>query len=329
MSIVGRIVTAVSLAVLVGPLAVDAQRSAGGARVGVLESSSPCAFPDRLEALRRGFAQLGYVEGQTVLFEYRWAHGRITDLPRLAAELVRLKVDIIVAGTTPAAVAAKDATSTIPIVFAVPADPVGVGLVTGLSRPGGNVTGLTTGNVEIIPKRLELLKEISGGKVSRVAVLFNPADASNVLVVQATQDAGKRLGVSLRPLPIKSPEDFEGAFSAMVTDRIDALFVAAGALTDSHAGRLAELAARNRVPAIYGARGFVEAGGLMSYSASFADNYRRAAGYADKILRGAKPSDLPVEQASTFELAVNLRTAKALGLSIPPSVLLRADVVIQ
>jgi len=329
MNFVRRALTVVCLALLVAPLAVHAQRPAGVARVGLLESSSPSAFPDRVEAFRRGLLALGYVEGQTVVFEYRWAHGKIADLPRLAAELVRVKVDVIVAGTTPAALAAKEASSMIPIVFAVPADPVGVGLVSGFPRPGGNVTGLTTANVEIIPKRLELLKELSGGRVSRGAVLFNPADASNVLVVRATQDAAKRLGLSLRSFPVKSPEDFEAAFSAMATDRIDALMVAAGALTDSHSRKLADLATRIRVPAMYGARGFVEAGGLVSYSASFSDNYRRAATYVDKILRGAAPGDLPVEQASKFELAINLRTAKALGLSIPPSFLLRADLVVE
>lgn len=308
-----RTFTVVFLALLVvTPLAVPARQHARVARVGLLESSSPSAFPDRVEALRRGLSELGYREGHTLSFEYRWAHGKIADLPRLAAELVRVKVDVIVAGTTPAALAARDATSLIPIVFAVPADPVGVGLVSGFPRPGGNVTGLTTANVEIVPKRLELLKELSGERVSRGAVLFNPADASNVLMVRATQDAAKRLGLSLRSFPVKRAEDFEAAFSTMATDRIDALLVAAGALTDSHAGTLADLAARIRVPAMYGARGFVEAGGLVSYSASFSDNYRRAAAYVDKILRGAAPGDLPVEQASKFELAINLRTAKAL-----------------
>ena len=299
------------------------------ARVGVLEAGSPAAFPDRLEAFRQGLAELGLVDGQNLAIEYRWAQGKSADLPRLAAELVRLKVDVILAGTTVAALAAKEASSTVPIVFAVAADPVGVGLVAGLARPGGNVTGLTSANVEIAPKRLELLKEITGGKVSRAAVLFYPGDASNVIASRAAQDAAVKLGVSLRPFPVNSVEEFEAAYSAMEKDRIDAVLVAAGALTDFHAGKLAELAARIRVPAMYGARGFVEAGGLVSYSANFSDNYRRAAAYVHKILRGAAPGDLPVEQSSRFELAINLRTARQLGLNIAPSFRLRADFVIE
>jgi putative ABC transport system substrate-binding protein len=314
---------------VVAPGTVRAQRPAVLARVGVLETGSPATFPDRLEAFRQGLAELGLVDGQTLVLEYRWAHGKTADLPRLAAELVRLKVDVIVAATTVAALAAKEASSTVPIVFAVAADPVGVGLVAGLPRPGGNATGLTTANVEIAPKRLELLKEITGGKVSRAAVLFNPGDASNVIAARAMRDAAARLGLSLRSLPVNDAQDFEAAYSAVEKDRIDALLVAAGALTDSHAGQLAELAARIRVPAMYGARGFVEAGGLVSYAASFSDNYRRAAAYVHKILRGAAPGDLPVEQSSRFELAINLRTARQLSLNIPSSFRLRADVVIE
>jgi putative ABC transport system substrate-binding protein len=240
-----------------------------------------------------------------------------------------MNVDVIVAGTTAAALAAKGATGTIPIVFAVAADPVGVGLVASLARPGGNATGLTTANVDIIPKRLQLLTEIARGKVTRVAVLFNPADASNVIVWRNTQEAAAKLGISVRAFAVKSAEDYEPAFSAMAADHVDAAMVAAGALTDSHAGQLAALAARFRVPAMYGARGFVQAGGLVSYSASFSDNYRRAAGYVHKILKGAEPGDLPVEQANRFELAINLRTARELGLNLAPSFRLRADFVVE
>jgi putative ABC transport system substrate-binding protein len=317
------------VALAIAPRSLRAQRPAAATRVGVLEASSPAAFPERVEALRQGLAELGLVDGQTLALEYRWAHGKSADLPRLAAELVRLNVDVIVAGTTAAALAAKEASSTVPIVFAVAADPVGVGLVSGLPRPGGNATGLTSANVEIAPKRLELLKDLTGGKLSRAAVLFYPGDASNVLGARAAQDAALRLGLSLRPFPVNGAQDFEAAFSAMEKDRIDALLVAAGALTDSHPRRLAELAARIRVPAMYGARGFVEAGGLVSYSANFSDNYRRAAVYVYKILRGAAPGDLPVEQSSRFELALNLRTARQLDLSIPPSFRLRADFIVE
>ena len=326
---VERIVAIVVLALLSVPQTAEAQRPAGVARIGVLESSSPTSFPDRLDALRRGLAVQGYVEGRTVVFEYRWANGKVADLAKLADELVGLKVDLLVAGTTAAAQAAKAATHTIPIVFAVPADPVGSGLVASLSRPGGNVTGLSTANVEVAPKRLELLKLATAGKASRTAVLFNPADISNVLGVSSAQQAARRLGMSLRQIPVGSVEDFEPAFAALAAEGVDSLLVAAGALTDSHPRMLAELAARSRIPAVYGARGFVDAGGLMSYSANFADNYRRAATYVDKILRGAKPADLPVEQASTFELVVNLKAAQALGLRMPTSVVQRADVVIE
>jgi putative ABC transport system substrate-binding protein len=318
-----------SLALVGAPGAVRAQRPAAAARVGILETGSPAAFPERLEALRQGLADLGLVDGQNLVLEYRWAHGKSADLPRLAAELVRLNVEVIVAGTTVAALAAKEASSTVPIVFAVAADPVGVGLVAGLPRPGGNATGLTSANVEIAPKRLELLKELTGGKVSRAAVLFYPGDASNVIAARALQDAALRLGLSLRSFPVNGAQDFEAAYAAMEKDRIDALLVAAGALTDSHPRRLAELAAGIRVPAMYGARGFVEAGGLVSYSASFSDNYRRAAAYVHKILRGATPGELPVEQSSRFELAINLRTAGQLGLNVPASFRLRADFVIE
>jgi len=318
-----------SVALVVAPGGVRAQRPTAVARVGVLETGSPSSFPDRIEGLRRGFAELGYVDGQTLLLEFRWAHGKIADLQGLAAELVRLNVDVIVAGTSAAALAAKAASSAMPVVFTVAADPVGVGLISSLPRPGGNTTGLTTANVEIAPKRLELLNEIAGGRLSRGAVPFYPADPSNVLGARMAQDAARTLGLSMKPFPVNGAQDFEAAFSAMMSERIDALLVAAGALTDSHARRLAELAASIRVPAMYGARGFVEAGGLVSYSTSFSDNYRRAAAYVQKILRGAAPGDLPVEQPSRFELAINLRTARQLDLSIAPAFRLRADFVIE
>lgn len=324
-----RALSSLPLALLVAGPTGRAQRPASVPRVGVLEGSSPSAFADRVEALRQGLAELGYAEGQGVVFESRWAQGRLADLPRLAAELVQMNLDVIVAGTTAAAIAAKGATRTIPIVFAVAADPVGVGLVASLARPGGNATGLTTANVDIIPRRLQLLTEMAGGKVTRAAVLFNPADASNVIVWRTTQEAATKLGLPVRPFAVKGAEDYEAAFAAMAADHVDAVMVAAGALTDSHARQLAELAARFRVPAMYGARGFVEAGGLISYSASFSDNYRRAAGYVHKILKGAAPGDLPVEQANRFELAINLRTARALGLNVAPSFRLRADFVVE
>ena len=308
------------------PFAADAQPAAQVPRIGVLESNSSSK---RLVSFKQGLKERGYVEGKSIVFEYRWANGKVAEFPRLAADLVRLKVDVIFAGTTPAVLAARDATNAIPIVFATVADPIGVKLVSSLPRPGGNVTGLTTNNTEVAGKRLEIFKEMLGGKVSRLAMLFNPADASNVLALQTVEDSARKLNVTLRPFPAKGPEDFAGAFSAMASERIDAVLVAAGVLTLAHARDVAELATGARLPAMYGAREFVEAGGLVSYSASFADNYRRAATYVDKILKGAKPADLPVEQATKFELVIHLKTAKALGLTIPQSLLLRADEVIQ
>jgi len=308
------------------PFAADAQPAAQVPRIGVLESNSSSK---RLVSFKQGLKERGYVEGKSIVFEYRWANGKVAEFPRLAADLVRLKVDVIFAGTTPAVLAARDATNAIPIVFATVADPIGVKLVSSLPRPGGNVTGLTTNNTEVAGKRLEIFKEMLGGKVSRLAMLFNPADASNVLALQTVEDSARKLKVTLRPFPAKGPEDFAGAFSAMASERIDAVLVAAGVLTLAHARDVAELATGARLPAMYGAREFVEAGGLVSYSASFADNYRRAATYVDKILKGAKPADLPVEQATKFELVIHLKTAKALGLTIPQSLLLRADEVIQ
>ena len=253
------------------PFAADAQPAAQVPRIGVLESNSSSK---RLVSFKQGLKERGYVEGKSIVFEYRWANGKVAEFPRLAADLVRLKVDVIFAGTTPAALAARDATNAIPIVFATVADPIGVKLVSSLPRPGGNVTGLTTNNTEVAGKRLEIFKEMLGGKVSRLAMLFNPADASNVLALQTVEDSARKLNVTLRPFPAKGPEDFAGAFSAMASERIDAVLVAAGVLTLAHARDVAELATGARLPAMYGAREFVEAGGLVSYSASFADNYR-------------------------------------------------------
>jgi len=319
-------IAAVVLALLAVPLAAVAQPAAKVPRIGVLESTPSSTS---VEAFKQGLQERGYVEGKSIVIEYRWAHGKVAEFPKLAAELVHLKVDVIFAGTTPAALAARDATNTIPIVFAIVADPVGVKLISSLPKPGGNVTGLTTNNIEVAGKRLEILKEMAGGKVSRGAVLFNPADASNVLFLRATEAPARILGMTLRPFPVKGPEDFQGAFSAMASSQIDSLSVAAGVLTITHARQLAELAAKTRIPAMYGTREFVEAGGLVSYSASFTDNYRRAATYVDKILKGAMPRDLPVEQASKFEFVINRKTAKALGLTLPPSIVLRATQVID
>jgi len=331
-----RIVLAVALAfsVLLAPLAADAQQAAGKVyRIGflsVLGAPTPSTPAGVLEAFRQGLRELGWVEGQNIVIDYRFAEGRFDRLPDLAAELVRLKVDIIVAVATQGVAAAKNATETIPIVMiSGSADPVGLGFIASLARPGGNVTGLSYSvGPEILGKGLELLKEIVP-KVRRVAILSNPASPVQPLFIREVKVAARSLGVQLQLLEARGPNEFDGAFAAMAKERVGALLVVADGLFILHRARLADLAARSRLPAIYGYREHVEAGGLMSYGSSLRDLWRRAATYVDKILKGAKPADLPVEQPTKFELVVNLKTAKALGLTIPQSVLVRADEVIQ
>jgi putative tryptophan/tyrosine transport system substrate-binding protein len=318
---------AVILSLILAPLPTEAQETGKAPRIGFLFFGFP--GPSReLDAFRQGLRELGYTEGQNIVIEYRFAGGRAERLPELATELVRLKPDVLVTPGTPASLSAKRATSTIPIVFAGVADAVGAGLIASLARPGGNITGLTSISAELGGKRLELLKEVAP-KVSRVAVLYNPADRSNVLVLKELQKSAPALGLALQPLEVRGPGGFEGAFVAMTRQRADALFVAAGLLTTEHRKALVDLAAKRRIPAIWGERQFVEAGGLMAYAVDFYDQVRGAAIYVDKILKGAKPGDLPVEQPTKYELVINLKTAKALGLTIPHSLLLRADHVIQ
>ena len=316
-----------TLGMLALPVAAAAQQAGKVPRIGFLFYGSPGPSPE-LDAFRQGLRELGYIEGQNITIEYRFAGGRLGQLPELAAELVRLKLDVIVTPGTPASVAAKQATSTIPIVFAGVADAVGAGLVADFARPGGNITGLTSISAELGGKRLELLKAVAP-KASRVAVLYNPADRSNVLVLKELQESAPALRLTLQPLGVRGPGEFEGAFVAMSRKRAHALFGAAGILTTEHRKAVVDLAAKSRIPAMWGERQFVEAGGLMSYAVNFYDQVRRAATHVDKILKGAKPGDLPVEQPTKFELVINLKTAKALGLTIPQSLLLRADEVIQ
>jgi putative ABC transport system substrate-binding protein len=316
-----------TLGMLALPVAAEAQQAGKVPRIGFLFYGSPGPSPE-LDAFRQGLRELGYIEGQNITIEYRFASGRVGQLPELAAELVRLKLDVIVTPGTPGSVAAKQATSTIPIVFAGVADAVGAGLVADFARPGGNITGLTSISAELGGKRLELLKEVAP-KASRVAVLFNPGDRSNVLVLKELQESAPALRLTLQPLGVRGPGEFEGAFVAMSRKRAHALFGAAGILTTGHRKTIVDLAAKSRIPAMWGERQCVEAGGLMSYAVNFYDQVRRAATYVDKILKGAKPGDLPVEQPTKFELVINLKTAKSLGLTIPQSLLLRADEVIQ
>jgi ABC-type uncharacterized transport system substrate-binding protein len=312
---------------LAAPFVAQAQPAGKIPRIGFLFSGA--SGPAReVDTFRQGLRDLGYIEGQNIAIEYRFAGGQVERLPELAAELVRLKLDVIVAPYTPPALAAKRATSTIPIVFAVVADAVGAGLIANFARPGRNITGLTSSSAELGGKRLELLKQVVP-KVSRVAVLYNPADRSNVLILKQLQESAPTLALTLQPLEVREPREFQGAFLAMTRERAHAMFGTPGVLTFEHKTVLVDLAAKRRIPAMWGHRQFVDAGGLLSYAVNFYDQIRQTAVYVDKILKGAKPADLPVEQPTTFELIINLKTAKALGLTIPPSLLQRADQVIE
>jgi putative ABC transport system substrate-binding protein len=318
------------LAILAAPLAAEAQQAAKVARLGYL-AVNLAGNPHLREAFLQGLRDLGYVEGRSVVIEYRDAEGKFERLPALAAELVALKVDVIVAPNTPAALAARQVTRTLPIVFIGAGDPVTSGLVTSLARPGGNVTGLSVLSTELVGKWLELLKQVVPG-VSRVAALWQPGamdERTDKDMQKEAEVAAQALGVRLQVVEARGPVDFDRAFSDMTRARAGALTVRPASMFIVERKRLVDLAAKNRLPAVYAWREFVDAGGLMSYGPNNADLFRRAATYVDKILKGAKPADLPVEQPTRFEFVINLKTAKALGLAIPPSLLLRADEVIQ
>jgi putative ABC transport system substrate-binding protein len=312
------------------PLAAEAQQAAKIARIGYLTGSLAGGL-HLAEAFCQGLRDLGYVEGRNLVIEYRDAEGKLERLPALAAELVALKVDVIVVGGRLHALAAMQATRTLPIVFAAVSDPVQSGLVTSLARPGGNVTGSSNLNPELVGKCLEQLKQAVPG-VSRVAVLWQPGavgERTEKDMLKAAEVAGRALGVRLQFVEARGPADFDRAFSDMTRARAGALTVLVSTMFIIERRRLVDLAVKNRLPAVYLLREFVDAGGLMAYGPNFADSYRRAATYVDKILKGAKPGDLPVEQPMKFELVINLKAAKALGLTIPPSLLGRADQVIQ
>jgi putative ABC transport system substrate-binding protein len=317
-------------ALLAAPLAAETQQAAKVIRIGIL-AGNRAASPHTLEAFLQGLRDLGYVEGRNVVIEFRNAEGKPERLPALAGELLALKVDIVFAPSTPAALATKQATRTVPIVFAGAADPVTDGLVTSLAHPGGNVTGLSNLSAEIVGKRLEQLKQAAPG-VSRVAVLWHQGGSGGRTekdMLNAAEVAARSLGVQLQAVETRGSADFERAYSEMTRARADALTVLPIALFGFYRRRLIDLAAKNGLPAAYPAREYVDAGGLMSYGADLADLHRRAATYVDKIVKGAKPANLPVQQPTKFELVINLKTAKALGLTIPQSLLLRADEVIQ
>ncbi len=306
----------------------NGQQPAKVPRIGFLSSLSPAAVSVRMDAFRQGLRELGYVEGKNIVIESRWAEGKTERLPELAAELVRLKVDIIVTGGPAVNRFAKEATVTIPIVLAFDNDPVGNGFAASLARPGGNITGLSTQYPEISGKQLELLKEIVP-RLSRVAVLENSTQPGNPQELREVELAAKAFGVKLQYLEVLSPKDIETAFQAASKGHADAVLVLASQFVTSDPKGFVELAAKSRLPAIYWSPEFVEAGGLMTYSVNITDLFRRAATYVDKILKGAKPSDLPVEQPKKFEFIINLNAAKQIGLTIPPNVLARADKVIK
>ncbi len=322
-------ITRIAGGVLAAPLAAEAQQPSRVPRIGYLEFGTAAPGAPLLEAFRQGLRDLGWVEGQNIAIEIRYAEGKRDQLPELAAELVRRKVDLIFASTTPAALAAKHATTTIPIVIGFVADPVGSGVVASLARPGGNITGWThVAGLEIGGKRLELIKATVPG-VTRIGALWNPANPIHAPIVKNLEAAAQALKVQLHPVPVQDPNELESAFGMLARKRAEALTVISDGMFLAQRDRIIALAAQSRLPAMYGDTDLVEAGGLMAYSVNLPEMFRRGASYVDRILKGARPADLPVEQPTRFYFVINLRTAKALGLTIPQSLLLRADQVIQ
>jgi putative ABC transport system substrate-binding protein len=315
-----------SVAMLAAPLAAEAQ-SAKVARIGVLTLSVASSTPI-FDAFRQGLREHGYVEGQNIALEFRFAQGRPEKLPAMAAELVQMKVEVIVTESVLAAREAKQATGAIPIVTAIHGDPVGAGLVASLTRPGGNVTGLSLLAPELSGKRLEFLKEVTP-KATQVAAIWNAANSAAARYLTETRAAARSLGVQLQSVEVRQPSDLDAAFEAVAGARPSALITLPDGMLLANKTRIIEFAAKTRLPAVFPDQEFAEAGGLMAYGPSLAWNFRRAAAYVDKLLKGAKPTDLPIEQPTKFELVINLKTAKALGLTIPPSLLGRADQVIE
>ena len=317
---------AVAFGLLAAPLATDAQQAGKRYRIGYLETG--VVRPRPWEAFRERLRELGYVEGRTVAFEVRWADGQLDRLAKLAAELVRLEVDVVVTAGSPAARAARSATASIPIVMATGGDPVGLGLVASLARPGGNVTGLTTLSRELSGKRLEMLREALP-RVARMGLLWHRTSDIDALTKRESEGAAQTLGIALKAHGVDGPDEFDRALRAFVADRAGAVLVATSPMFFGHRRQLAELALKHRLPTIFAFREYAEAGGLMAYGPSYTELFQRAAGYVDRILKGARPGDLPIEQPTKFELTINLETAKALGVTIPPAVLARAGEILQ
>ena len=318
----------VAVVMLAFAVMAEAQQAGKVPRIGFLAAPPFSAMTARVEAFRQGLRELGYVEGKNIVIEWRSAEGKFDRLPDLASELVRLKVDVIVTGGPQATRPAKEATSTLPVVMGFDTDPVGNGFVASLARPGGNITGLATLAPEISGKQLELLKEIVL-RLSRVAVLGNSNEPGNAQALREVEVAAGAFGVQLQHLDVRDPKDIETAFRAVNKGRADAILMLNSPVLNAHRTQVVNLAVKSRIPVIYSGSAAVEAGGLMSYGVSTADLFRRAATYVDKILKGAKPADLPVEQPTKFEFVINLKTAKQIGLTIPPNVLVRADRVIK
>ena len=323
-----RFITLLGGAAAAWPAAAQAQQSVMPV-IGFLNSSSPNADGDRMRAYRQGLSETGYAEGRNVTIEYRWADGQNDQLPSMAADLVRRGVNVMVTGGTPATLAAKAATTTIPIAFLVATDPVELGLVASLARPGGNLTGISFLSIELAAKRLELLRELVPA-ATRIAVLVNPANPANAeSTVRDVETAARAMGLQIQVLNASNGREIDAAFTSLARDRPDALFVGPDQLFTLRRAQLVQLAARFTVPATYSTRHFVDIGGLMTYGTNTADSYHQIRVYAGRILKGAKPADLPVERSTKFELVINHQTARMLGLTVPPQLLARADDVIE
>ena len=318
----------ITLGILLGSLAAQAQQTGNVYRIGFLGNSTAALEANLVGPFREGLRDLGYVEGRNVLIEYRWAEGKYDRFPALIGELLALKVAVIVTAGTPATLAVKKATTSVPLVMLAVGDPVGTGIVPSLSHPGGNITGLTAISTEMDAKRLELLREVVPS-VSYIALLWNAASPLQVLAEKQVQAAAQVLRMRVLSLGVKTEEEIKSALAVMARERPDALLVLADRLLLHHRALIMDFATRHRLPGVHAYRELVEAGGLMSFGPSYADMHKRAAYFVDRILKGAKPGDLPVERPLTFELVINLKTAKALGLTIPPSLLQRADQVIE